>query len=100
MLGRCYRDDASIALNVGIATTGKRFLDRFDAQSGFHRDRQLPRQNPPTDPVDDRAKINLSPRHRNVDQVRPDLIGADHRKLAQEIGIDFVPRRWFGGVLA
>ena len=81
---------------VGFAITGKRLLDCFDAEGCFHRDRQPPRQNSPAEPVHDGAEIDEAASHRNICQVhRPDLVGPGVRQLSQEVGIDFVPRRWF-----
>ena len=63
-------------------------------QNRFHGDRQSPRQNLAAEPVDDGAEIDEASRHRNIRQIhRPDLIGSGDRELAQEIGIDFMPRR-------
>lgn len=62
--------------DVGLAVTGQRLLDRFDAEIGFHRDRQPPRQDLPAEPVRDGAEINEASRHGDVSQVHgPDLVG-------------------------
>lgn len=65
---------------VGLAITGQRFLDWFNAEGCLHRDRQSPRQNPPAEPVHNGAEIDKSARYRNIGQVyRPDLIGSGNR---------------------
>lgn len=85
----------------GLAIAGKRFLDCFDAEGSFHRDRQPPRQNPPAEPVHDGAEIDKATRHQDVGYVHcPDLVGPGDRQLSQEVGIDFVRWHWLRGVRA
>jgi len=58
-------------------------------------------ENPSAKPVYDGAEIDEAASHRNIGQVhRPDLVGSGDRQLAQEVGIDFVTRRWFRGIRA
>lgn len=86
---------------VGFVITGQRFLDCFDAEGCFHRDRQPPRQNSPAAPVHDGAEVDEAASHRNICQVhRPDLVGSGDRQLLQEVRINFATWCWFGGVRA
>ena len=69
---------------VAFAITGQRFLDCFDAEGCFHRDRQSPRQNPPAELVHDGTEVNKSARHGDIGQVHcPHLVGSGDLQLAQ-----------------
>ena len=51
------------------------------------------------EPVEHGSQIDEAPRHRDVGDVhRPDLIRPGDRQLAQQIGVDLVPRGRFRGV--
>ena len=72
--------------NLRPAVTGQSFLQRLDAELGFHRDRHPPGQNPAAEPVDHGRQIDEAARHRDVGDVhRPDLVGPHDRQLAQQI---------------
>ena len=56
-------------------------------------------RHPPTKPINNSAEVDEATRHRDVGQVHcQDLVGPGDRQLVQKIGIDFVPRRWLGGI--
>ncbi len=60
---------------------------------------ESPRQDAAAEPVDDCGQIDEAARHGNVGDVhRPDLVGPDDGEIAQQIGIDLVPRRRLRGV--
>ena len=81
-----------------VCRNGKRVLDRFDAESGFHRDRQLAPQNLSAEPVHDGSEIDEAASHRNIGYVRcSSLVRSGDEQFTEKIGIDLMPRRWFRG---
>jgi hypothetical protein len=54
------------AEDAGLAMTGKRFLDRFDAECRLQSDRQPPGQDASAEPVHDGGQKDGTPSHRNI----------------------------------
>ncbi len=84
--------------DVRLAVASESILQRLDAECGFHRDRDAPRQHPTGRSVEDNSQVHEAPRHRDVDDVhRPDLVRARDLHAAQQIWIDLVSRLGLGG---
>src|SRR5881396_1431746 len=84
--------------DFGLAVTSEGVLQRLDAEGLLHRDRQPPRQNPTSRPVEDDSEIHEAACHRNVGDVHgPDLVRARDLHAAQQIWIDLVARFGLGG---
>ncbi len=72
---------------------GQRLVQCLDAEPGIHGVRQPPRQDMARRPVHDRDQIQEPAPHRDVGDVgAPDMIGAVHRHIPKQIGIDPVRR--------
>src|SRR5208283_6037215 len=80
--------------NLRLAVSGQCFFQRSEAERGVHRVGEPPGENGPARPVDDRDQIEEAPADRDVRYIgRPDLVRPLDRHVAQEIGINLVPRR-------
>ena len=67
------------------------FLKRRDAEVGFHRVRQTPRQNLSRRPIHDGDKVKEAPPHRDVGDIgAPDLVGPPDGQMPQQIRVDLV----------
>ena len=98
-LGEVGRGELAALVRVedlGLAVPGERLLQGLDAEVRRQRDREPPGQDLAAEPVDDGDEIDEPPRHRHVgDVARPDLVGPRHRQVAQQVGVDLVPRAGF-----
>src|ERR1700675_3263365 len=80
------------------AMTSESILQRLDAESRLHRNRQPPRQNTTCRPVQHHGEIDEAVRHRNVRDVHgPDLVRPPDLDAAQQIRIDLVTGLGLGG---
>ena len=77
-----------------FAEAVQRLFHGLDAKIRMQYDGQAPGQDAATEPVDDGGEVDKAAGHRDVGDVpRPDLVGARHRQLSQQIRIDLVPWR-------
>ena len=80
--------------DLGLAEARERLVERLEAERHVHAVRQPPCQHRPARPVDDRDQVQKPALHRQVGDVgRPDLVGPVDHQVAQQVGIDLVPRR-------
>ena len=72
-----------------VSASSKALMQKFR----LRRDRQAPSQNPTAELVEDGDEVDEAERHRDVGNVGgPDLVRPRHRQLAEQIGLDLVPR--------
>ena len=85
--------------DLGLAVFCQRLLDSLNAKACVERDRELPGQDLPAEPIDDGGKIGEAACHGDVRDVHcPDLIGAQNQQIPEQIQVDFVSRFRFRGV--
>src|ERR1035441_1646235 len=85
--------------DLGPAVLAQSLVQCFDAERSVHGDRQPPSQHAAAKPVDDRSQIDEAMRHGDIGNVHcPNLIGPRDRESAQQVEINPVPWRGFGGV--
>ena len=85
--------------DLRLAVPAESLFQCFDAERCVHGDRQPPREHTAAEPVDDRGQIDKAARHGDVGDVHgPNLIGPRDREAAQQVGINLLPWRGFGGV--
>jgi len=96
--------EPGLASLVGVedfrpAVQSKRFFDRVQAEVDFHGDRDPPGKHPSAEPVQHGSQVDEAVCHWNVRDVhRPHLVWPHDIQTSQQIRVDLVPKRGFGGV--
>ena len=91
---RCSELTALVGVDdLRRAVAQERLLNHLFGMAGLQRDCHLVRQHLAAGHIHHRRQVHEAPFHRNVGRIEgPHLVGAGDGQLAQQVGVDLVPR--------